>query len=489
MIGVNEVNFVDTTCRDAHQSLWGIGMTTDMVLPVAEAMDQAGFAAIDINAPAHFKRFIRDLQDDPWERIRLVSQRIKSTPLAVSQVCTITGFGVTPLSLLKLWMERLAANGIRRLFLMESSNDMTLRVPDMVRFAKEAGIKVTMSLIYSLSPKHTDEYYAQKTRDAVKLKVDSLYLKDPGGLLTPDRIRTIVPVIMQNANGLPIEIHSHCTTGLAPLCYLEAIKLGVETIHTAIPPLANSSSLPSVLNMADNLRRIGYTPTIDPAIIKDISNHFTLVAKREQFPMGEPLEYDHYQYIHQVPGGVISNLKRQLVQLRIEHRLDEVLEESIRVRKDLGYPIMVTPFSQYVVSQAALNVISGERYSVVTDEIMNYALGQWGKEASSAVDPDLRDKIMSNPRAKDLTGLETPEPSLEEVRQKIGGPGVSDDDLLLRFIMGGEEEIKAMRATGRVRKYYSAETPLLTLFQELEKQKDLNYIRVQKGASSFTLKR
>lgn len=483
---MKEINFVDTTFRDAHASLWAEGMTTGMMLPVASQMEQVGFTSIELIATSHFKKCVRELREDPWERIRLVSKRITKIPLALMMHYGITTFDITPLAILKLWMERIAVNGIKRVQLMEASNDMSNRMPEAVQFARDAGLQVAMALVYSFSPKHTDEYYAQKARDAAKLKVDVIYLKDSGGLLTPERTRTLIPTILQNTKSIPVELHSHCTTGLAPLCYLEAIKLGIKTVHTAIPPLANASSQPSVLNIARNARSLGYTPTIDEEAVRPVADHFRYIAKKEGLPIGAPIEYDVQQYAHQVPGGVISNLKHQLSQLRMEDQLGAVLEEVIQVRKELGYPIMVTPFSQFVVSQAAINVMQGQRYKEVTDEVTQYALGFWGKAASSFIDPNVMDKIMSMPRAKELSNWEPPEPSIEEVRQKLGGPAVSDDELLLRYIVRDEEEIKAMRTAGPIKQYSSA-TNLLVLIEELTKQKDANYIGIQKEGFSLTL--
>src|SRR4030042_1761596 len=287
-----------------------------------------------------------------------------------------------------------------------------------------------MGLVFSISPKHTDEHYARKVQDAAKLRVEVIYLKDSGGLLTPERAQTLIPVFLQNSNAIPVALHSHCTTGLAPLVYLDAIKLGINTVYTAIPPLANGSSQPSVFNIIKNIKHFGFTPMIDEEAIKPIADHFGHIAKREGLPTGKPLEHDVYQYVHQVPGGVISNLKHQLTQLRMAHRMEEVLEEVVQVRKDLGYPIMVTPFSQFVVSQASINVMLGERYKQVVDEVIQYTLGSWGKEASSAIDPNIKDRILGLPRAKELSNWEPPQPSIKEVRQQLGGPEISDDELL-----------------------------------------------------------
>jgi len=486
---MSEVGFADLTFRDGHASLWAERMTTGMMLPVASQMDRIGFKSIELIATSHFLKCVRELREDPWERIRLVSKRITKTPLSLMMLHSITAFDLSPFSILKLWMERIAANGIRRVQLMDSSNDMGFRVPECVAFAKEAGLEVAMALIYSHSPKHTDEYYTQKTRDAAALGVDVIYLKDSGGLLTPERTKTLVPVMMRNAKGIPFELHSHCTTGLAPLCYLEAVKLGVKTLHTTIPPLANGPSQPSVLNVAKNLRLLGYTPTINEEAIEPIANHFSYVAKREGLPIGMPLEYDVSQFLHQVPGGVISNLKHQLSQLRVEDKLDKVLEEVIQIRKEFGYPIMVTPFSQFIVSQATMNVMLGERYEQVSDEVIKYALGLWGKEASSAIDQNIKDRILSLPRAKELSNWEPPQPSIREVRQNLGGSGVSDDELLLRYIVQEQKEIEAMRSAGPIKEYQTAKNPVMGLIQELLRQKDLNHISIEKEGFSLTLQR
>jgi oxaloacetate decarboxylase alpha subunit len=195
------------------------------------------------------------------------------------------------------------------------------------------------------------------------------------------------------------------------------------------------------------------------------------------------------QYIHQVPGGVISNLKHQLSKLRMDQRLEEVLQEVVQVRKDLGYPIMVTPFSQFAVSQASINVMLGERYKQVIDEVIQYTLGYWGQEASSAVEPNIKDRILSLPRAKELSNREPPQPSIEEVRRQLGGPEVSDDELLLRYIVREEKEINAMRAAGPVKEYQTIMNPLIVLIQELLKEKALDYISIHREDLSLSLRK
>ncbi len=481
---MGEVNFVDTTLRDGHQSLWAEGMTTGMMLPVAKQVDEAGFEAIELISSSHLKKCVRELKEDPWERVRLVAQRITKTPLRLI-AGRVNTFEITPHSVYRLFLERMAANGMRQARISDEWNDFS-SWQRKVQYAREVGLDPIVNIIYSFSPKHTDEYFAERTRQAASLPLYRLCLKDPGGLLTPERTRALVPLIFQNSRGIPVELHTHCTTGLGTLCSLEAIKLGIKTVNTAIPPLADASSNPSVFSVTRNARALGYTPTVDEEALKPVAEHFTYIAKREEFPIGAPVEYDYAQYLHQVPGGMVSNLRHQLRKVGMEEKVGDALEEASRVRAEFGYPIMVTPLSQFVGSQAAINVIVGERYKEVTDQVIQYALGFWGQEGSSSMDPNVKDKILSRARARELAKWQPPEPSIEEVRRKIGGAAVSDDELLLRWLLR-TEEIEAMRAAGPPKEYLSARHPLVTLIEELIKREDCRQIHVQKPGFSLTL--
>jgi len=353
---------------------------------------------------------------------------------------------------------------------------------------RNLGVQIALALSYTVSPRHTDEYYAQKTRELLPFKPDAIYLKDQGGLLTVDRVRTLLPAILRNANGTPVELHSHCTTGLADLVYLEALHLGVRTLHTAIPPLAQGSSQPSLFTVAKNARLVGFSPRVDESILRSVSQRLAAIAKQEKLPAGAPLEYDYAQYIHQVPGGVISNLKYQLHEMRIAGKLDEVLEESVQVRKDLGYPIMITPLSQYVVTQAAINVATKERYKYAIDEVILFAQGVFGEDSGfMLMDENLKDKLLNLPRAAELAAREKPNVPLRELREKLGGPGLSDEDLVLRYVMKGDQEIEAMRAAGRPKQYLTAELPLLTLIHELKECRQVRYVNLTKGCDTLFL--
>jgi oxaloacetate decarboxylase alpha subunit len=473
------VHFVDTTLRDGHMSLWAGAMRTDMMLPVAAQIDQVGFKAMEIISTSFFKKMVRELRDDPWERLRLIADLAPRTPLRAILGRYVAAFEFTPPSVTDLWLERLVANGVREVRISDCSNTVSVW-ERLVRDSRRVGLKTILNLIFSVSPVHTDDYYAKLARAAVKLRADRICLKDPGGLLTPDRTRILVPIVLREAKGIPVELHTHCTTGLGPLCALEAIKLGIDIINAATPPLANGSSNPSVFNVAENAIALGFTPTIDLEALRPVSDHFTQIAKREGLPIGIPLEYTEAHYTHQVPGGMISNLRHQLAQVKMLGRLAEVLEETARVREEFGYPIMVTPYSQFVGVQAAMNVMLGERYKEITDQVIQYALGFWGEAESAAMNPNLRDKILSRSRAKELARLQVPEPSIEAVRRQYGGPGVSDDDLMLRYF-AGTEDVAAMRAAPRSERAVDGRLPLLTLINELAKRTSFSQIKIEKG--------
>jgi oxaloacetate decarboxylase (Na+ extruding) subunit alpha len=490
-----EVRLIDTTFRDGPQSLWASGLRSGMIEAVAQAVDRAGFAAVEVPVGGiYFKKFIRDLKENPWDMARMVA---RTMPHAVKGCMTpgvIHPFEAPPpRAVVELYYALLADIGaLNRAQSSSNTHDqITTAFPWMVPMFRKLGFRIALALSYTISPRHSDEYYAQKTRDLLPFKPDAIYLKDQGGLLTPDRARTLLPAILASAGEVGVELHSHCTTGLAPLVYLEALKLGIHTLHTALPPLANGSSQPSVFNVAANARLMGYRTGIDEKLLRAASQRLTAIAKEEHLPIGAPLEYDQSQYVHQVPGGVISNLKHQLGELRIQHRLDQVLEETVQVRRDLGYPIMITPHSQFVVTQAAINVAMGERYKVVIDELILFAQGVYGEDSGYTwMDQNLKDTLLATHRAKELEELGARQHrhiGLKELRDKLGGPGVSDEEFLLRYIMKGAQEVEAMHAAGPPKQYYHAAWPLPGLLQELSKHKRVRYIHFRRGADSVTI--
>jgi oxaloacetate decarboxylase (Na+ extruding) subunit alpha len=471
----DRISIVDTTIRDGQMSLWATRMTTGQILPIAEPLDRAGFDAIEVIGSSFFKKCVRDLREDPWERIRLLRERM-DTPLRCIKTRHIAAFQQTPAAVSRLWLERLSANGVSQVRVSDPSNTVA-NLQDQVRAAREAGMDAVVNLIFSISPKHTDEYYAERAAALADVPAMRLCLKDPGGLLTPDRVPHLVEVLTQSAGGRPLEIHSHCNTGLGPLCAVEAVKHGVRIVNTAIPPLSDAASLPSVFTFMHNMRVLGYEVDLDEGLLHEIERHLRAIAAREDLPIGRPAEWDAFHYRHQVPGGMISNFRHQLAQMGMEDKVDAVLEETSAVRADLGYPIMVTPYSQFVGSQAALNVIAGERYREVTDEVIAYTLGQWGDEEAGGVDPDVKDRILGRGRAREIAA-----------RQLDVGPSVSDDEFLLRFITSAAD-VEAMRRAGPVVEDRPADGAVVALVRALADSRRYGALAVESEGVKVTMLR
>ncbi len=483
---MDDIHIIDTTLRDGQLSLWALGMRTGAMLAIAEQMDQCGFQSMEFFGFAGYIKFVREHKENPWDWMRLGAEKFRRTRLRYHGGFA-TGFEKTPRSVRRLMIERVIAHGITLTRSSDPWNDYEA-VGTEVAYLRKLGMDVVINIIYSVSPRHTDEYYVRKAREAAAIMPYRICFKDVAGLLTPERTRTLVPLIMKNIGDVPLEFHAHCNNGLAPVNYLEAIKLGVRILHTAVPPLANGSSQPSVFNVAANARALGFRPLVDLEAVKPVENHFTFIAKREGHPIGAPREYDQAQYLHQVPGGMISNLRHQLRLMGMENKLQETLEEAGRVRAEFGYPIMVTPLAQFVGSQAAINIIVGERYREVTDQSIQYALGHWGKEGPLVMDANVKDKILNRPRAKEWESWTPPELSLQEVRSKFGGPGVSDEELVLRVI-AGESAVKAMLAAGAPREYLSTSRPLVRLIGELAKRGDCRQVFIQKNGLTLRLEK
>jgi oxaloacetate decarboxylase alpha subunit len=483
---VRPLGFVDTTLRDAHQCLWATRMTSAMMLPIAPRMDTIGFAAIDLMGAVTFDVCVRYLREDPWERIRLMRQAVPRTPLnALVRSRSLISFDLVPEDVIELWVRRLARNGIRRITAFDGLHELGNLEP-AVRAARSEGLTVVGCLVYAASPVHTDALYALKARGLCALGVDAVMLKDPGGLLTPERVRTLVPAVREAIGPTSLELHSHCVTGLGPQVYLEALPLGVDVVHTAIAPLAHGPSQPPTEYVVRHAPRVGRQVGLDPAGLAEMADHFRRVAILAGKPLGAVAEHDPFHYEHQVPGGMMSNLRAQLAQLGIEHRLDEVLAEVARVRQELGYLIMVTPFSQLVGTQAMLNVVSGERYRTLPNEVIKYAFGHYGTPAAP-IDPEVMDRIARAPAAR---GLRTPgplSPALPRLRAALGR-AVSEDELLLRA-MFPDEQVSAMLAAGPApRDLPGARRPLVELCRGLAARRDVTYVDLRGDGFALTMR-
>jgi oxaloacetate decarboxylase (Na+ extruding) subunit alpha len=334
--------------------------------------------------------------------------------------------------------------------------------------ARALGVKTFGALSYCRSPVHTDELYVQTAKDLVtRGKVDAIWLKDAGGLLTVDRIVTLVPAIKKVIGDIPLELHSHCITGLAPLVYLEGVKAGADRIHSSVAPLANGNAQPATQSMAKNLRALGFKVSVDDRLLEEVGEHFRRIAEQEGKPLGTPQEYDAFHYEHQIPGGMMSNFRAQLAHAGLSHRFDELLEECARVRYELGYPIMITPFSQLVGTQAVLNVVQGERYRTVPDQVKKYALGYYGK-LLAPVDANVLDRVVANGSPKIGLRPQALPPAVAKLRKQY--PDIDDDERLLRFMFAGGQ-VDDMLAAGAMVTEYAFEKPIVRLVRELSERR------------------
>jgi oxaloacetate decarboxylase (Na+ extruding) subunit alpha len=441
------IKLVDTSTRDGNQSLWGAtGLTTGMVEALGPALERAGFHAIDFTSSTHLSVGVRWHRESPWERIARMRAVVPTTPLSlITTGMRFMAWDRSPESVLRLSMRALTRHGMRRLQIAEPMND-TAAALAVARMAKEEGFEqVVAAVTFTESPVHTDDGYRHAAKAlAADPAVDAVYLKDPGGLLTLERAATLIPQLREAIGDLPFELHGHCTTGVAPQVYVLAAQLGVDVLHTAIGALANGTSQPSVTRLVANLATLGIDVDVDLDAVAEAEELIARFAATQGLPPGQPTEYDLSFHAHQVPGGMMGTLRRQLDELRMPDALPAVLEEITRVRAELGYPIMVTPYSQFVGSQAMLNVVgarSGQaRWSRLPDEVIRYVLGHFGTPPGEIADV-VRDAVAASARTRELDRPPA-EPTVDEIRSQVAaslGRAVDDDEAVLRVVLPGDQ--------------------------------------------------
>ncbi len=476
---------VDTTLRDGHQCLWATRMSTPMMLPVLDRMDQVGFDVIELMGAVHFDTCVRFLGENPWDRLRLFRDRFQKTErqAIIRSKCALR-FDLEPDDINLLWYELLVRNGIESLIAFDGLHDLK-NLEGGLKHAKALGARTQGWLIYSESPVHTDALYVAKAREFLDCcDVDSLMIEDTSGILTPERLRTLVPALQAEiGSDVPLGLHTHNLAGLGQSLYIEAAKLGIDNIYTCIAPIADGNAPPAIQTTARNLRHYGYDIAVDDALLAEISQHFEDVAMRTGHPVGRPQDFDAASFDHQIPGGVMSNLVSQLEAAGLIEKLPAVLEECGRIRAETGWPIMVTPFSQFVGVQATLNVLTGERYKQVPDEMKKYALGYYGK-LLSPVEPDVLDRLVENGSKNIALTPPTPEPALPGLRKRF--PGASDEDLLLWHSFP-EELVEGMFAATPDKTDYTG-SPLLYLAEEIAKRPGLSRVFISKGATTADIR-
>lgn len=449
------IEFLDETLRDGQQSLWGMRLQAGMALPAAPLLARTGFRVVDLTGSSHFEVLIRHCRENPWEMLDLLVGAMPGTVLRSGmRANACVTFGVTPDALMDAWMRQLNRHGCRSYWIYDVlyNVDKMLR---LARVAKEFGSEVAGTIMFTLSPVHSDEYFADKAGQlAASPDIDTILLYDTAGVLDKERLRTLLPAIKARAGGKPIEFHSNNLLGQSAKAYVDAVGLGVSVLHTASRPMANGPSVPSTEIMVHNIELMGHTHSIDKSLLQPVAEHFEQVGRAAGFPVHQHAEYDVLSLQHQIPGGMMGTLKAQLAQHGMSNRLDEVLRETAQVRRELGYPGMATPFSQLVGIQSVLNIVTGERYKIVPDEVIQYAAEHYGQPVAP-IDGDVHDRILASPRAKEILRNPPEQPTIEELRRRYGTD--DDDDLLLRALVP-EADLRRMREAGPVKRSF----PLLS---------------------------
>jgi oxaloacetate decarboxylase alpha subunit len=476
------IEVVDTTMRDGNQSLWGAtGLTTPDILAIAPTVDRVGFRACDFTSSTHMAVSVRFHREDPWERLRLAAAAMPRTPLSmITTGKRFISWRPCAEDVVALVFRTAVRNGLRRVQIADPMNDPA-DLAQMARIAKRAGVEeVVIGLTYSVSPVHTDAFYAERaTAMGDCADVDRLYLKDPGGLVSAERLHELAPLFLDGFARGPVELHSHGTIGLPGPMYVEGARLGFGTLHTAVGPVSNGTSNPSCETTLRNLEATGFAHRLDRDALQVVSEHFRALALDKRLPLGgTPAEYDAAYYTHQMPGGMVTTMRRQLEEMRRPELFEAALEECGRVRAEFGWPIMVTPFSQFVGTQAVMNVMGGERYAQIPDDVIVYFLGHFGQPPAPP-DPAVSDRVLSSSHAAELRKLEPL--TLDGARERFGA-GISEEELLLRLTMPAEQVDAMVEASRGERPVPSrpGRDPLVRLLHEVTRRPAITYLRLEK---------
>ncbi|MCJ1886358.1 sodium-extruding oxaloacetate decarboxylase subunit alpha [Pseudomonas sp. LA21] len=423
-----KVTITDTILRDAHQSLLATRMRTEDMLPICDKLDQVGYWSLEVWGGATFDACVRFLKEDPWERLRKLKAALPNTRLQMLlRGQNLLGYRHYSDDVVRAFVAKAAVNGIDVFRIFDAMNDVrNLRVS--IEAVKAAGKHAQGTICYTTSPVHTIEAFVAQGRAMADMGVDSIAIKDMAGLLTPYATGELVKAL-KDALPLDVVVHSHDTAGVASMCQLKAVENGADRIDTAISSMAWGTSHPGTESMVAALRDTPFDTGLDLELIQEIGMYFHAVRKKYHQFESEFTGVDTRVQVNQVPGGMISNLANQLKEQGALNRMPEVLAEIPRVREDLGFPPLVTPTSQIVGTQAFFNVLAGERYKTITNEVKLYLQGRYGK-APGKIDETLRRQAIGNEEVIDVRPADLIKPELNKLREEIGSLAKSEEDVL-----------------------------------------------------------
>ncbi len=425
------VRIVETSVRDGHQSLFATRMNTEEVVSLCRIFDDAGYHAIEMWGGATFDAAMRFLGEDPWERLREVRKVCRKTKLQMLfRGQNILGYRHYSDDVVDMFCRESIENGIDIIRVFDALNDIR-NLRQAVESTKKNGGECQIALSYTTSPVHTIDYYVQLARDVEKLGADSLCIKDMAGVLLPEDAFRLVSALKKEI-GIPLELHGHATAGVSEMTYRAAIEAGVDIVDTSLSPLSNGTAQPSTQALAVALKGTQHDPRLNMDVLHEAEPLMTeIVGKYLNNGLLNPKSFQVNPNIltYQVPGGMLSNMLKQLTDQGAMDRYEEVMKEIPRVRKDLGYPPLVTPMSQMVGTQAVLNVLNGERYKMCAREVKDYLHGRYGK-APAPVDEDVKKKIIGDDEVITCRPADLLEPEFEKLKKRYADIARSDEDVL-----------------------------------------------------------
>lgn len=428
---MNKVKFVDTTIRDGNQSLMATRMRTEEMLPILEKIDKIGLHAIECWGGATYDACIRFLGEDPWERLREIKKRMPNTKLQMLlRGQNLLGYRHYADDVVDKFVEKSVTNGIDIIRIFDALNDVR-NVQRACEATKRNGAHAQMAICYTISKVHTVQYYVDLAKRMQEFGADSIAIKDMSGILKPEIGRNLVKAIKAEVD-LPLEIHSHCTGGLAPMTYIACIEAGADIVDTGFSPFAGGSAQPPIESMLMALEGSARRPDFDMDLIDEIAEYFKpirdkYIADGQISPKALCVEPNIVKY--QLPGGMLSNLVSQLKMQNAEHRYEEVLKEIPRVREDIGYPPLVTPLSQMTGVQAVFNVLTGERYKLVPTEIKKLVAGEYGSTPVE-IRQDIVDTIIPGRERITCRPADLLENEYEKLKSELGDLAKTEEDVL-----------------------------------------------------------
>ncbi|MBS4882512.1 MAG: oxaloacetate decarboxylase subunit alpha [Peptoniphilus harei] len=428
---MKKIEFVDTILRDAHQSLMATRMTYKDMEPALDKLDKVGYKALECWGGATFDSCIRYLNEDPWERIRNIKSHLKNTKTQMLlRGQNLLGYKNYPDDVVEKFVELSVKNGVDIIRIFDALNDLR-NIETSLKATKKAGAEAQVAICYTTSEVHTIEYFTNLAKEVEKMGADSVAIKDMAGILTPPVSRDLVRSL-RKAIDIPIELHTHETTGCGSMTYLKGVEEGADILDTALSPFSGGTSQPPTETLAIILKEAGYKVDLNLDILSELAPYFQEV-KNKYLNNGtmrvKMLTVDPKGLIYQVPGGMLSNLNSQLSAAKQEHLFDKVLAEVPNVRKDMGYPPLVTPMSQMVGTQASFNVMTGKRYKMVPNEIKDYLKGLYGKSPVE-IDEAFRKSIIGDAEVITDRPANHLEPALDKYKAEVGDLARTEEDVL-----------------------------------------------------------